>query len=154
MSGYWTAFLAGLVVGVGVGSLLADRLPLRRRLRRPTEPTYGHPKPPVSTLRKMLPKPPSGHAWQTRVDTNERGHVILTTTLVSVLTGDVASYRRNLTVDTKYVYPDMQQPWAEQYRKYPTLKKNTFNEVLGPIVDWAATVVNTVEPASDYRMGA
>ena len=115
------------------------------------EPRYGHPWPPVSKLRQKLPTLPAGYVWETVVRTNKDGDDILDLSLMEVASEKVlARASRNLTMGRYETY-------ASKYTKYPSLKKETFNnDLLQPLLDWAYPEANRVKSGgtvTDYKIG-
>lgn len=118
---------------------------------------YGHPKAPVSYLRRKLPSPPPDHGWEIRVVPDENGHLILRLALVDLAQGiDKAWTHANLTVRERWPYDDMNHTWAVHYAKYPSIGKDDFKtEVIQPLVDWAQQQVNKAIAGQprEYRLG-
>ena len=106
----------------------------------------------MSSLRKKLPTPPAGHAWETVVTADSHGENILTLTLLDLATEKKISSREvNLTRCSRYSIS-----YAEAYRRWSTLRKDTFNDLLGPVVDWVNAAVNKLNNAGqviDYQLG-
>ncbi|QRY51804.1 hypothetical protein [Mycolicibacterium septicum] len=148
-------FLLGLIIGAVVTALV-----MRQKKPAPTaiapeprkENLYGHPWPPVSSLRKKLPTPLAGHAWETVVTADRDGRNILTLTLLNLATESKVATRRVDLTHRKYG-----KTYAQEYRDYPILKKDTFNnDLIGPVVDWAQAAVNKFSNAGqvvDYQLG-
>lgn len=149
------AFLVGVMMGIPVGYVLGRR---SRRVhipamdRRPDEERFGHPKPPLKTLRDQLPDAPSGCAWESAVKFDDRGEAHLHLSLVEVATERTVASTKSSLVRGKYG-----RLYSEEYRKYRTLRADTFNELIGPLVDWATCQVNKYANAGKtygYRMEA
>lgn len=139
-------------IGLGIGVLLGSTAPIIfRRLQRCSpklrsaadERRYGHPLPPVSTLRKSLPSPPHSHAWEISVQHVEDGTPFLHLDVVELISGrTVASTRKDL-VNGEY------WSWARAYRLYTTdrwhARTKFRGEFIGPLTDWAVGQVNRLD---------
>ncbi|OBK49418.1 hypothetical protein A5656_28450 [Mycobacterium gordonae] len=112
---------------------------------------YGHPRPPTVALRESLPKPPDGHAWETKVTSDANGTYWLHLALINIVRGETVAARwGNLT--RRGIYGT----WADCYRKYPRIAESSFNEdLIGPLTDWAATEVAKMAGPNtfDYKLG-
>lgn len=155
-----TAFLVGLAVGAAMG-WLAHRFKPRRRIKALVPPAlqpqerankYGHPRAPVPALKDRLPDAPPGHAWEIRVQHDDKGTPFLHLALLSIATGKpVEEKKTNLT---------NRRPgstWAAEYRSYSLIKGSIFNnDLLGPVVDWASQMADKYANANatgDYAIG-
>lgn len=147
------------LIGAVVGALLmaaVDRLRKRRpRQRKVDENWYGHPRPPIATLRERLPDPPQNHVWEVKVQHAKDGNPFLHLTLVNILTGaNVAATKADLV---RGGYP--WDTWAAYYRNWSSAGPRLLafdNKIIGPITDWAVGQVNKVAHANasgGYSMG-
>lgn len=152
-------FILGLTIGITVGFMarhLWRRSPTKQTVAavaaQPTQ-TYGHPWSPVKELSKALPDPPSGFAWEIKVDVNERGEHVMTLTMVDVAAGkNVAASSVNLTQ-----YRPHGTTWREFYRRFRLIARGDFDsEIVGPLADWAVGQVNRrrAGETTEYRMEA
>lgn len=145
-----------VVVGVVavMGSVLCAAVAVHHfRGPREKELRYGHPEPPVSALRRAIPRAPTGYQWETKVTCDpSTGHYWMHLALVDIATGEnYASMKTNLTWGEYW-------SWAEGYRKYGGfgLDGSTFrNDLIGPVVDWATVTVNKFGPeVTEYKLGS
>ncbi|MDB2197581.1 hypothetical protein [Mycobacteroides abscessus] len=146
--------LFGFCVGfpAGVLTLLAfHRLRLRASKAVPPsavlEDTYGHPLPPVSTLRGALPDPPNGHAWEISVQHDGGGTPFLHVGIVKLNTGDSAGGTKKDLMNDRY------STWASKYRLFTGddeyLCEIFRRDFIGPLTDWATAQVNRLDHAND-----
>lgn len=151
-AGMFTA-LFGFCVGfpAGVLTLLAvHRLRFRASRAVPpsvvVEDTYGHPLPPVSTLRDALPAPPNGHAWEISVQHDGGGTPFLHIGVVQLNTGDSAGGTKKDLMNDRY------STWASRYRRFAGedeyLCEIFRTDFIGPLTDWATAQVNRLDHAN------
>ena len=153
-----SAFGAGMVFGV-LWTWLLPKL-LHRLTQKPEpaaseakarskESTFGHPKPPLSTLRKSIPEPPPNTAWETAVIYDDHGEAFLRIALVDLKTGGTVTDKQASLVHFRS--HSTKRRYSEEYRKYPTIATSDFNEhLIGPLVDWAATQCQKVHAGKTY----
>lgn len=152
-AGMLTALL-GFCVGfpAGVLTLLTvQRLRLRTGKAVPPsaviEDTYGHPLPPVSTLREALPAPPNGHAWEICIQHDGDGTPFLHLGIVELVTGDSAGGTKKDLVNARY------STWASSYRLFTRDDEYVCEifrrDFIGPLTDWATGQVNRLDHAND-----
>ncbi len=118
--------------------------------------TFGHPLPPVASLRAVLPDPPQHHAWEIHVQYDAVGvpHVVL-----ALLTLPGTAVVDSVWFDL-YQRRDggrSQQPWAAYYRALPghdDALREFKHQVLGPLMDWARLAVYRIERPDDYEIRA
>lgn len=169
--GYLIMFMFGMLAGMLIGAW-AHHMDLKRQARKRAggitppagdkEPCYGHPRPPVSTLRKMLPTPAPGHVWETAIRTDDQGVLWLDLALMQLMTETKAGeYHIDLTNRHSEYGGYIYGTWADKYRDWDGVlaterPKILRHEVLGPAVDWATQLVNKVTSAGtvrDYKLG-
>lgn len=143
--------IAAYIVGVITGASIVW-LSMRMKFYTAHEPAahlYGHRWPPTKVLRKKLPKPLAGYAWEINVDTDDQGQYIMHLTLVNVATGkNVATTCGNLTWRNY-------ESWSRTYIEFSHIAKDVFaTDLINPMVDWAIATNNKLNPltASDYTL--
>lgn len=142
------SILIGLSIGVPLGSTapIIFRWWQRRtpKVRSAAdERRYGHPLPPVSTLRKLLPSPPHSHAWEISVQHVEDGTPFLHLDVVELISGKTVGSTRKDLVNDQY------RSWARAYRLYTVdrwqARAKFRDEFIGPLTDWAVGQVNRLD---------
>lgn len=147
-----TAWFWPLLALIALGSLWIARIVTRKfTAPDPEKPRhYGHPRPPTTALREELPKPPLGHAWETKVTRDESGEYWLHLGLVNAAIGEtVAQTKRSLT-RTQF------GTWAADYRRWPSIAGDIFNkDLIGPMADWAREAVSKMSGPNtfEYKLG-
>lgn len=110
---------------------------------------YGHPHAPVPYLHKKLPNPPSGYAWEIKVEPNEANRPALMISLIEISTEESVA-----TKCVDLIKVDENQFWADMYRS----DDGRFyfeNRFVSPFLSWARRQVNeftTYESSGEYLM--
>lgn len=145
--------LMGFALGVLVGrkGLSWKKPQVAQLIEKPKkENTYGHPRPPLSRLRKQLPAPPAGFIWETKVENNKAGEPELHLTMLNAATEETPEGGVCVNLYRGGLYGT----WAAWYRKWPDAQVEKLdNEVLGSLVDWATKITYKYNTPEEYGIG-
>lgn len=120
--------------------------------KRETEPTYGHPLPPVKTLLNKLNKAPLGYFWEVSVGTDEKDDTPqLCLRLMSAITGqqEGSSWLVNLVhskgdISWQTIYNDcLFDDWK---------KRRFFESIIDPLVNKSNDIIARYEPREAYGL--